>query len=95
MIEGIKGVGSQPFDTAGVQLPEAHLDEVKLHYRCPVECAKKLFGTVRFQGAFLVAPEMVYQGDDKTCVHGNMWNGTKWHRIQGLLPLGATRGTHE
>ncbi|KAG8705568.1 hypothetical protein FRC11_008938 [Ceratobasidium sp. 423] len=92
MIKGIEGVGGQPFDTVGVWLPEAHLDKVKLHYRCPVECAKKLFGTARFQWAFSVAPEMVYQGDDKTRIHGNMWNGTEWHRIQGLLPPGATRG---
>ncbi|KAG8691040.1 hypothetical protein FRC11_007309 [Ceratobasidium sp. 423] len=92
MIEGMIGVGGSAFASAGIRIPGAPLDEVNLHYRCPVQCLKKLFSSTRFAGQFALGPEYIYEDDGTTRMYGELCQGDEWHRIQGRLPEGTTRG---
>ncbi|KAG8760646.1 hypothetical protein FRC11_000087 [Ceratobasidium sp. 423] len=88
----LKDYGGPDWHTAGVRLPEAHLDESTLYYRCPSQCGDALFGMARFAGKISVGPELMYELDDETQVYGNMCSGNDWDRVQGTLPPGTTRG---
>ncbi|KAG8755610.1 hypothetical protein FRC11_005912 [Ceratobasidium sp. 423] len=92
MIEGMIRVGGLVFASAGIRILGAPLDEVNLHYCCPVQCLKKLFSSTQFVGQFALGPEYIYKDDSTTCVYGKLCQGDEWHCIQGRLPEGTTHG---
>ncbi|KAF9521723.1 hypothetical protein CPB83DRAFT_801223 [Crepidotus variabilis] len=63
----------------------------KVHYRDPVQAVRALWGDVELSSHIVTRPKKIFTDASKgKRVYSEMWTTKWWHRIQKLLPLGAT-----